>query len=86
MPSNLVVHGMKTTLSQQIDADPTKRASIRLDRIFRRRNMKAPIVMMIHDDLWVEAPQDEATEVRRLVRNMMTTAGKLDVPLDLVFG
>jgi len=47
--------------------------------------MKARIVMMIHDALWVEAPHEEASEVRRLVKRMMTTAGRLDVPLEIDF-
>ncbi len=37
--------------------------------------------MMVDDALWVEAPHDEESEVKRLVRRMMTTAGKLNVPL-----
>jgi DNA polymerase I len=54
---------------------------LRLDRIFRRRNMGAGIVMMIHDALWVEAPEEEAEQVRQLMRRMMTTAGGLRIPL-----
>jgi DNA polymerase I len=73
----------RITWPQQIEADLIKTAMIRLDRIFRRRNMKAHIVMVIHDALWVEAPHEEAEQVRHLVRKMMTTAGKLGVPLDV---
>jgi DNA polymerase I len=56
---------------------------LRLDRIFRKRNMEARMVMMIHDALWIEAPQEEAEQVRHLMRRMMTTAGKLKVPLSV---
>jgi len=49
---------------------------LRLERIFKTRNVKAQIVMMIHDALWVEAPREEATEVRHLIQRMMTTAAK----------
>jgi len=73
------------TWTQQIEADLIKTAMVRLDRIFRRRNMKARIVMMIHDALWVEAPNEEENEAKRLVRRMMTTAGKLHVPLKADF-
>jgi len=48
-----------------------------------RRNMKDHIVMVIHDALWMEAPHEEAQQVRHLVRKMMTTAGKLKVPLEV---
>jgi DNA polymerase I len=56
---------------------------VRLDRIFRRRKLRARMVMVIHDALWVEAPKEEAVEVRHLVEKMMTTAAKLKVPLEL---
>jgi DNA polymerase I len=82
-PSKALERSFKVTWPQQIEADLIKTAMLRLDRIFHRRNMKARIVMMIHDALWVEAPEEEAHEVRHLVRRMMTTAEKLKVPLEL---
>jgi len=48
--------------------------------------MKSRIVMMIHDALWVEAPNEEENVVKRLVRRIMTTAGRLRVPLEVEFG
>jgi DNA polymerase I-like protein with 3'-5' exonuclease and polymerase domains len=50
--------------------------------------MGARLVMMIHGSLWVEAPEEEAAHVRRLVRRMMETAGKpyLKVSLEVAFG
>lgn len=75
----------RVTWTQQIEADLIKTFIVRLDRILGRRGLKASIVMMIHDALWVECPLDEETEVRRLMRRMMTTAGRLDVPLDVDF-
>ncbi len=68
-----------------MEADILKTAAIRLDRIFRRRGMGASIVMVIHDALWVECPEEEAEQVRHLVRSMMTTAGNLIVPLEVEF-
>jgi DNA polymerase I len=73
----------RITLPQQIEADLIKTAMVLLDRIFRRRNMKAHIVMVIHDALWVECPEDEAEQVRHLLTKMMTTAAKLKVPLEV---
>ena len=60
-----------------------KTALVRVDPIFRRRNMKARIAMMIHDALWAECPEEEAEQVRHLLRKMMTTAAKLRVPLEV---
>lgn len=74
---------MRVTLPQRIEADLIKTAMVRLDRIFRRREMGARIVMMIHDALWVEAPHEEEAEVRHLVQRMKITAGKLKVPLEV---
>jgi DNA polymerase I-like protein with 3'-5' exonuclease and polymerase domains len=39
--------------------------------------------MAIHDALWVECPENEAEQVRHLVRKMMSTAVKLKVPLEV---
>jgi DNA polymerase I len=80
-----VERSFKVTWPQQIEGDLIKTAMVRLDRIFRRRGMGARIVMMIHDALWVEAPREEENEVRHLVERMMTTAGKLTVPLAVDF-
>jgi DNA polymerase I len=83
-PSKALERSFKVTRPQQIEADLIKTAMVRLDRIFRRRNMKARMVMMIHDALWVESPEEEAEQVRHLVRRMMTTAAaKLKVPLEV---
>jgi DNA polymerase I len=84
-PSAPMERQFRVTWPQQIEADLMKTAMVRLDRIFRRRNMKARIVMMVHDALWVEAPLEEENEVRHLVERMMTTARKLDVPLGIDF-
>jgi DNA polymerase-1 len=82
-PSKALERSFRVTLPQQIEADLIKTAMVRVDRIFRRRNMRAHIVMMIHDCVWVEAPEEEAEQVRHLVRRIMITAGKLRVPLEV---
>jgi DNA polymerase I len=82
-PSSEVERRFRVTWPQQIEADLIKTAMVRLDRILRRRNMKARIVMMIHDALWVEAPHEEAEPVKHLLRKMMITASKLTVPLEV---
>jgi DNA polymerase I len=84
-PSKALERSFKVTWPQQIEADLIKTAMLRLDRIFRRRNMKARIVMMIHDCIWVEAAKEEESQVRHLMRKIMTTAGKLWVPLEIDF-
>jgi DNA polymerase I len=73
------------TWPQQIETDLIKTAMLRLDRIFTARGIKAHIVMVIHDALWVDAPQAEAEQVKHLMRKMMTTAAKLKAPLRVDF-
>jgi DNA polymerase-1 len=73
----------RVTWPQQIEADLMKTAMVRLDRIFRRRNTRARIVMMIHDALWIEAYEVEADRVRDLLKTAMTDAGEMDVPLEV---
>ncbi|MGO9571022.1 MAG: DNA polymerase [Desulfomonilaceae bacterium] len=82
-PSSEMERRFRVTWPQQIEADLIKTAMVRLDRILRRRNMKARIVMVIHDALWLEAPHEEAEPVRHLLRKMMITAAKLKVPLEV---
>jgi DNA polymerase I len=82
-PSKALERSFRVTWPQQIEADLIKTAMLRLDRIFRKRNMEARIVMMIHDALWIECPEGEADKVRHFVMRMMSTAGKLKVPLDV---
>jgi DNA polymerase I len=82
-PSKALERRFRATLPQQIEADLIKNATIRLDRIFRQRDMQARIVMMIHDSLWIEAPEKEAEQAGHLTRTMMITAAKLRVPLEV---
>jgi DNA polymerase I len=84
-PSRALERSFKMTWPQQIEAHLIKIVMVRLDRIFRRRNMKAQIIMMIHDALWVECPQNEAEQVKQLVRRMMIKAEKLTVPITVDF-
>jgi len=75
----------RVTWPQQIEADLIKTAMLLLDRSFRNQGMAARILMMIHDALWVEAPQGEEDEVRKLLKRAMTDAGRLDVHLAVGF-
>jgi DNA polymerase I len=82
-PNKALERSFKVTWPQQIEADLIKTAMLRLDRIFRKRKMGARMVMMIHDSLWVECPEEETDLVRHLMEKMMTTAAKLRVSLEL---
>jgi DNA polymerase I len=74
---------MKATLLQQVESHLLKLALVSLHSELKARNMKAHIVMAIHDALWVECPEREAEQIKHFMRRMMTTAGKLKVPLSV---
>jgi DNA polymerase-1 len=84
-PTAEIERQFRVTWTHQIEADLIKNAMLRLDRIFRRRNMKARIVMMIHDALWAEAPTDEQSQVRELMQFVMTNASDLAVHMQVEF-
>jgi DNA polymerase-1 len=75
----------RVTWPQQIEADLIKTSMVKLGEVLEDRGMKARLVMMIHDSIWIEAPAAEGTEVRKLMRTFMTETGKLDVPLEIDF-
>jgi DNA polymerase-1 len=62
-------------------ADIIKLAMIRIDREFRERKMGARLVLQVHDELIAEAPEREAGETERIVREAMEGAASLSVPL-----
>jgi DNA polymerase-1 len=62
-------------------ADIIKLAMIRIDREFRERGMGARLVLQVHDELIAEAPEREAEETGRIVRDSMVGVVSLSVPL-----
>ena len=59
---------MKATFLQQVESHLLKLALINLHAGLREHNTGARIVAAIHDAIWVEAPQNEENQVRRLSR------------------
>jgi DNA polymerase-1 len=64
-------------------ADLIKRAMIAVDRRITERKMKARLLLQIHDELVLEAPDAEIPELSRMVRHEMTTAIPFDVPIQV---
>ncbi len=67
-------------------SDIVKTAMLKVDEALRRENLKARMVMQIHDELLIEAPQVEAEQVAALLKREMESAVTLDVPLDVEVG
>ena len=62
-------------------ADIVKIAMINVARELRERQMTAKIILQVHDELVLEAPEWETEAVGRLVREKMEGAAELQVPL-----
>lgn len=62
-------------------ADIIKIAMIKVYERMKKENLKAQLIMQVHDELIVEAPESEAEEVCRIVREEMENATKMNVKL-----
>lgn len=62
-------------------ADLIKIAMVRLDRTLRQSGLASRLVLQVHDELIIEAPQEEANQVATILRESMEQAVSLDVPL-----
>ena len=67
-------------------ADIIKLAMLRVDKALRERNLKSRLLLQVHDELVVEATNDERDEVVELLKSEMGKAMDLSVPLDVDVG
>ena len=64
-------------------ADIIKIAMIKTDRRLRREGLKSRLVLQVHDELLVEAPEPEAPKVREILAQEMKSAADLSVELEI---
>lgn len=64
-------------------ADLIKKAMIDLDRSLRARGLRTRMISQIHDELLLETPEAEKDEALELVRQTMSEAMSLLVPLEV---
>ncbi|MGN0488642.1 MAG: DNA polymerase I [Ruminococcus sp.] len=62
-------------------ADIIKIAMVNVDNRIKEENLHARLILQVHDELIVEAPQDEAMRVAMLLQEEMEKAVSLSVPL-----
>ncbi|HMM49184.1 MAG TPA: DNA polymerase, partial [Miltoncostaeaceae bacterium] len=74
------------TVIQGTAADIIKVAMVRAHAALREADLGARLVLQIHDELLVEAPEDRAERAAVLVREAMTGAFALDPPLGVDVG
>jgi len=64
-------------------ADLIKVAMLHLDRQIRERGLNAKLLLQVHDELVLEAPEAEVETVKSLVKECMEGAHELSVPLEV---
>ena len=69
-------------------ADIIKIAMIRIHDEFKKQSLKSKMLLQVHDELVFDVHNSEKELVKKIVKNTMESAVKLDVPLriDLEFG
>ena len=67
-------------------ADIIKVAMIRLHKRLRAEAPEAAIILQVHDELIVEAPEDQLETVSSIMRETMESAVELRVPLTVHIG
>ena len=78
---NLAERTAINSVIQGSAADLIKRAMIDVDRAIREKGLKSRMLLQIHDELVFEFPAQERDVLVTVVRDAMTTALALDVPV-----
>src|SRR5687767_2361918 len=67
-------------------ADILKRAMIDVHQALKTSHPQARMILTVHDELLFESPKDQADDVSAVVKEKMSSAVKLSVPLDVDVG
>jgi DNA polymerase-1 len=86
---NVRAFGERTATNSPLQgsaADLIKIAMIRIAQAFRERGLAARLLLQVHDELVVEAPEAEQSVAGDLVKSHMEGAAELRVPLVVTLG
>ena len=64
-------------------ADIIKIAMVKVNMRMKKEQMKSRLILQIHDELLIEASQDEAEKVKEMLTEEMMAAASLKVPLEI---
>lgn len=81
---SLRAFGQRVAMNMPIQgtaADIIKIAMVRVYRSLKDEHLAARLILQVHDELIVEAPEHEAPRVAEIVRDAMENAVSLDVPM-----
>ena len=62
-------------------SDIVKIAMLKVDEALRRENLQTRMIMQVHDELLLEAPDAEVEKAKEIIKKEMERAVELDVPL-----
>ena len=84
--SNYMIRSMGERMAlntpiQGSSADILKKAMIEIDKKFVELNLKSKMILQVHDELVFDVLNEEIDIVKKIVREVMENAIKLDVPL-----
>ena len=66
---------------QGANADIIKMVMPKIEEALRAANLKAKMLLQVHDELIFEVPENELEQTSNIVRNLMENIVKLDIPL-----
>ena len=72
---------VRNTPIQGSAADIIKIAMVSVERELRSRGLKSSLILQVHDELIIEAYEDEAELAAEILKTSMENAAKLVVPL-----
>ena len=59
---------------------------IEIDRAMKSRNLNGGIVIQVHDEILIDCPEGESDVIEEIVREKMTGAVEISVPLEVQVG
>ena len=83
---NIVEFGKRIAMNTPIQgtaADIIKLAMNKVYTTLKERKLKSKLIMQVHDELIVEATEDELEIVKEILTDSMKDVVKLSVPLDI---
>ena len=86
--ANAVVRGFaeRNAINSPIQgsaADMIKLAMIKIQAYMKEANLKSKMILQVHDELIFDATKDEADDLMKKVKELMSQAMEIDVPMDV---
>ncbi len=81
---NIRSFGERTAMNTPIQgsaADIIKIAMIKVFNELKKNNYKSKLILQVHDELIIDVYKDELEDIKKLLRENMENAAKLDIPL-----